>query len=339
MKQDLYIFQINLRGTSATTSIAWETLGFTGQELESIKASEAKLSSIPLFKALKAAALTLTSQRQAIYNNMIRAEGMSACTVEKLPQVWSEFQALQQTAQQLRQQLESEYDSGKEEFTSRLSQLLGNQKFGLKPEEIDLHLDKLLQKFPSLAQLQNYLQVSLGAFELIPSIESQLLVEATMVDAEAKRQEAVNRERAAQIVAEIQEQRAQDIEKLRQEMVNSARGECQQMLVKLIQSLSKFEPGKASKRLKSSLNSHIDRLEALLGADIDGSLNEVFDKLVQVQATVSQDRSELDRDTKSQLQAQIDALRSELETEQLKLLSSNNAGMTKATILQMDWSA
>lgn len=197
MKQDLYILEINLSGTSATTSIRWETLGFNGQELEEIKASEAKLSSIPLFKALKDAAQKLSTQRQVIYNKMLRTEGRTACTEAKLSEVWSDFQALKQTAEQLRHELENQYESGKEEFTTRVRHLLGNQKFGLTSSNVEAHLETLQGKFPLVVDLQNYLQVSLGAFELIPSIESQLSVEATLVDAEAKRQEALNRDRAA----------------------------------------------------------------------------------------------------------------------------------------------
>lgn len=136
MKQDLYILEINLCGTSATTSIKWETLGFSGQELEEIKASEAKLSSIPLFKALKDAAQKLSSDRACIYNKMLRAEGRTACTATKLAEVWNDFQVLKQTAEQLRYELETEYESGKEEFTNRVRNLLGNQKFGLSASEV-----------------------------------------------------------------------------------------------------------------------------------------------------------------------------------------------------------
>lgn len=339
MKQDLYILEINLSGTSATTSIKWETLGFSGQELEEIKASEAKLSSIPLFKALKAAAQTLSNEKQAIYNKMLRSEGRTACTAAKLPKVWSDFQTLKQTAEQLRSELETEYEVGKDEFITRVRHLLGNQKFGLTATEVESHLETLLDKFPEVADLQNYLQVSLGAFELIPSLESQLRVETTLVDAEAKKQEALNRDRAAKIVAEIQEQRAADIQQLRQEMVNSARNECQQMIAHLLKSLSKFKAGKVSKRLRTGLQNHLERLEALLGTDIDGTLNEVFDKLNQVKNTVDQNNDNLNIDTKAQLQAQINALKTSLEAEQQKLLPSDGMGMTKAAIAQMNLTA
>lgn len=183
------------------------------------------------------------------------------------------------------------------------------------------------------------MQVSLGAFELIPSIESQLAVETTLVDAQAKKQEAINRDRAARIVAEIQEQRAQDIQKLQQEMVNSARHECQQMIANLLKSLSKFEAGKASKRIKSGIQNHLERLEALLGTDVDGTLNEVFDKLNSVKSTVDQNNDNLNSDGKAQLQAQIDALKAELEAEQQKLLASDDMGITRAAIARMNLSA
>lgn len=339
MKQDLYILEIHLSGTSATTSIRWETLGFSGQELEEIKASEAKLSSIPLFKALKDAAQKLGSARACIYNKMLRAEGRTACTATKLPEVWKDFQALKQTAENLRQELATQYEAGKEEFTTRVRHLLANQKFGLNPTEVETHLETLLDKFPDITDLQNYLQVSLGAFELIPSIESQLRVETTLVDAQAKKLEAINRERAAKIVAEIQEQRAADIQQLCQEMVNSARSECQQMIAHLLKSLSKFEAGKVSKRLKTGLKNHLERLEALLGTDVDGTLNEVFNKLNSVKSTVEQNNENLNNDAASQLQAQIDALKAELEKEQQKLLVSDDMGMTKAAIARMNFSA
>lgn len=336
MKQDLYILEINLSGTSATTSIRWETLGFSGQELEEIKASEAKLSSIPLFKALKDAAQKLSSERACIYNKMLRAEGRTACTATKLPEVWSDFQGLKQTAEQLRSELEAEYEAGKEEFTTRVRHLLGNQKFGLSATEVETHLETLLDKFPDIAELQNYLRVSLGAFELIPSIESQLRVETTLVDAQAKKLEAINRERAAKIVTEIQEQRAQDIQKLQQEIVNGARIECQQMIGILLKSLSKFEAGKASKRIKNGIQNHLERLEALLGTDVDGTLNEVFEKLNLVKSTVEQNNDNLNFDGRAQLQAEIDALKTELEAEQQKLLASDDMGITKAALARMN---
>lgn len=339
MKQDLYILEINLSGTSATTSIKWETLGLSGLELEEIKASEAKLSSIPLFKALKDAAQKLGSDRACIYNKMLRAEGRTACTATKLPEVWNDLQALKQTAENLREELAMQYEAGKEEFTVRIRHLLGNQKFGLSSTEVETHLETLLDKFPDIADLQNYLQVSLGAFELIPSIASQLAVETTLVDAEVRKQEAINRDRAARIVAEIQEQRAQDIQKLQQEMVNAARHECQQMIANLLKSLSNFEAGKASKRIKSGLHNHLERLEALLGADVDGTLNEVFDKLNSVKSTVEQNNDNLNFDGRAQLQSQINALKAELEAEQQKLLNSNDMGITKAAIARMNLSA
>ena len=105
IKQDLYILEINLSGTSASTSIKWEELGFLGVDLEEVKASEAKLANIPLFKALKTAGNELTSARNQIYYKMIRAEGRTACTAEKLPEIWADLQQLQQLADQLREDL------------------------------------------------------------------------------------------------------------------------------------------------------------------------------------------------------------------------------------------
>ena len=105
IKNDLYILEINLSGTSASTSIRWEELGFIGEDLEEVKASEEKLANIPLFKALKTAGCELTTARNQIYYKMIRAEGRTACTAEKLPQIWAEFQQLQQLADQLRDSL------------------------------------------------------------------------------------------------------------------------------------------------------------------------------------------------------------------------------------------
>ena len=67
IKQDLYILEINLSGTSASTSIKWEELGFVGEDLEEVKASEAKLANIPLFKALKTSGSELTAARNQIY--------------------------------------------------------------------------------------------------------------------------------------------------------------------------------------------------------------------------------------------------------------------------------
>ena len=58
-----------------------------------------------------------------------------------------------------------------------------------------------------------------------------------------------------------------------------------------------------------------------------------------MKSTVEQNNENLNNDAASQLQAQIDALKAELEKEQQKLLASDDMGMTKAAIARMNFSA
>lgn len=234
IKQDLYILEINLSGTSASTSIRWEELGFTGEDLEEVKASEAKLANIPLFKALKSAGSELTSARNQIYYKMIRAEGRTACTAEKLPEIWAEFQQLKQLADQLREDLVIEYESGLQEFLERITHLLANKKFGLSQEDVSEKVERITAKFPHKSQINDYLQVKIGSFELIPGIESQLSLETSIANAEANRLAARNEVQQRRIVAQIQEQQARDIQKLRQELIIAAKSECYEMVAKLV---------------------------------------------------------------------------------------------------------
>lgn len=337
IKQDLYILEINLSGTSASTSVRWEELGFTGEDLEAVKASEAKLASIPLFKALKTAGSELTSVRNQIYYKMIRAEGRTACTAEKLPQIWAEIQQLQQLANQLREDLASEYEAGLQEFLERITHLLANKKFGLSPEDVSEKVERITGKFPHKSQIENYLTVRIGAFELIPSIESQLSLETNIANAEAQKLAAQNQINAERIVAQIQAQQARDIQKLRQELITAAKSECYEMVAKLVSNLAKFETGSSSKRLKNGLKNHTERLEALLGADIDGTLIEVFDKFKLVSQTVQKDNENLSADGRAQLQQEINALKASLEADQKNLLSgSNELGLGKSTVMRLD---
>lgn len=337
IKQDLYILEINLSGTSASTSIKWEELGFEGEDLTEVKASEAKLANIPLFKALKVAGCELTNGRNQIYNRMIRAEGRTACTVEKLPEIWQEFQQLQRLAVELREDLALEYEIGLQEFIDRITHLLANRKFGLTQEDVLEKVERAKRKFPHLSLLQNYLQVRIGSFELIPGIESQLSLETSIANAEAQRIAAQNQVNAEQIVAQIQAQQATDIQKLRVELVNSARSECYEMVAKLVSSLSKFEIGTSSKRLKKGLKNHTERLEALLGTDVDGTLGEVFNKFNQVSQTMQQDNENLSDHGRAQFLAEIEALKLSLETEQNNLLSnSDDGGLGKSTVMRLN---
>ncbi len=337
IKQDLYILEINLSGTSASTSIRWEELGFMGEDLEEVKASEAKLSNIPLFKALKTAGSELTSARNQIYYKMIRAEGRTACTAEKLPEIWAEFQQLQQLAEQLRIELASEYEAGLQEFLERITHLLANKKFGLSQEDVLEKVERIAAKFPHKSQLENYLTVRIGAFELIPSIESQLSLETSIANAEAQKLVAQNQVNAERIVTQIQAQQARDIQKLRQELIGAAKSECYEMVAKLVASLAKFEPGSSSKRLKNGLKNHTERLEALLGADIDGTLAEVFDKFKSLSQTMQRDNENLDDDGRAQLQQEINILKASLEADQNNLLSdSNEAGLGKSTVMRLN---
>jgi hypothetical protein len=249
-----------------------------------------------LFKALKSAGSELTSARNQIYYKMIRAEGRTACTAEKLPEIWAEFQQLKQLADQLRADLALEYEDGLREFLERITHLLANKKFGLSQEDVAEKVERITAKFPHKSQINDYLQVKIGSVELIPGIESQLSLETSIANAEVNRLAARNEVQQRRIVAQIQEQQARDIQKLRQELIIAAKSECYEMVAKLVASLGNFEPGSSSKRLKKGLKNHTERLEALLGADIDGTLTEVFDKFKLVSQTVQRDNENLSVD-------------------------------------------
>lgn len=341
IKQDLYVLEISLTGTSASTSIRWESLGFSGEDLLQIRASEAKLSNIPLFKALKSAGLQLTTARDRIYNKMLRAEGRTACSQEKLPEIWEEVEKLKTLASQLRFDLVAEYEAGVQEFKSRITHLLANKKFGLTTEEVSEKVARLTAKFPDRSQLAEYLQVKISAFELIPGIESQLSVETSIASAEAEKLAAQNKANAERVIAQIQAQQAIDIQKLRRELIASARSECYQMVAKLVTTLSKFEVGGSSKRFKANLKNQAERLEALLGVDIDGTLGEVLDKFKLISQTMQQEDENLSNRGRAQLQVEINAIKASLEADQRKLLedSSNDVGLGKATILRLDLSS
>lgn len=65
----------------------------------------------------------------------------------------------------------------------------------------------------------------------------------------------------------------------------------------------------------------------------------MFNKLNLVKSTIERNNDCLNSDGKTQLQAQIDALKAELEAEQQKLLASDNMGITRAAIARMNLSA
>ena len=85
------------------------------------------------------------------------------------------------------------------------------------------------------------------------------------------------------------------------------------------------------------MKNHTERLEALLGADIDGTLTDVFDKFKLVSQTVQRDNENLSVDGRAQLKQEIDALRASLEADQNNLLSgSDESGLGKATVMRLN---
>ena len=151
MRQDLYQIEIELKGVSSSIKLSWSDLGFEGEELEELEASEARLSAIPLFAAVNELGAELRKGRDTIHRLMLKAdEGKRACTEDKLAIVWEQFEALKETSRTLREQLKERYRAGQADFVNRIDQMLNLEAFGLK-DKFGWGDEDILEKAESLA--------------------------------------------------------------------------------------------------------------------------------------------------------------------------------------------
>lgn len=341
MRQDLYQIEIELKGVSSSIKLSWSDLGFEGEELEELEASEARLSAIPLFAAVNELGAELRKGRDTIHRLMLKAdEGKRACTEDKLAIVWEQFEALKETSRTLREQLKERYWAGQADFVNRIDQMLNLEAFGLKDrfgwgdEDILEKAESLTDKFPSSENLDDYLQVRIGSYELLPSLESQIRAEATLQNAEAERLESQTRQQSAEAASRFQRQKEEDTIRLRNELYQSARNAGMEIVSEMIERLSKWEVGSKSENFKKRIKGFISTLEAYLGADLDGSLNEIFDQLQVVRKIVNQGdhvkADALSLDSREKLQTQIEQIKAELE-DRLEILTSEGDGHTTAS--------
>nr|WP_225226299.1 hypothetical protein [Komarekiella delphini-convector] len=177
----------------------------------------------------------------------------------------------------------------------------------------------LLKAFPTLAELEDYLQVIIGRPVIIPALSEQLNQQQT---------EVLN-----QITKFIQ----QYDQNLEQRLRESALAGGEQLALALLEELADWEPGRRPVQFRKKMQRHLMKVQVLL-ANADpqagSSLEAMMTHLDSIVNDPAIEAKNLGSDGRTQLQQKIDDIRAKLLDEQrnLQQLATGDVGLSKATL-------
>jgi hypothetical protein len=313
-------FKIGLKGTKRTTAPKWKQVlastvpdpdRDTASDLEKIAKSEVGLRGISVFKGLDEAAAVLRSEIDLVKEWMTTDNGDSVCSIELAPLVWSRLLHIRDVlAPALREQLKQQYDRGKQEFVERVEEFLSAKAWNLERDRFDRAKQELLDQFPALEELEDYLQVLIGRPVIIPALSEQL-----------NEQQA---ECLDQITRFIQ---AYD-QNLEQNLAKAAIAGGQQLAAELLEDLASWEPGKKPVNFRKKIEKQLKKIQVLIGnatGETTPTLTEMMGHLETILETASVDAKSLSSSGKTELQMKMDDISQKLLGEQQKLLELADA--------------
>nr|MDZ8057190.1 hypothetical protein [Nostoc sp. EkiNYC01] len=124
---------------------------------------------------LDEAAAQLRQEITSVQEWMSSDTGDWICPIDLAPLVWNQLINIRDNiAPGLRNQLKVDYESGLEDYQERIDQFLSLQTWKLSLEKQEDVKANLLRAFPTLTDLEDYLQVVIGRPVIIPALSEQL---------------------------------------------------------------------------------------------------------------------------------------------------------------------
>jgi len=175
-------FKVGLKNATRKVAPKWsdvldasDTSCAAESDLEKIAKSEVGLKGISVFKALDDAAKQLRQEIDDIQSWMTPDNGEWIATLEVAPLVWNRLLNLRDTHAALaRENLREQYSQGYADYADRVEQFLEALAWEMTTEEMEAVQQKMLDKYPSLEELSDYLQVVIGRPTIIPALQEQL---------------------------------------------------------------------------------------------------------------------------------------------------------------------
>ncbi|BCL39758.1 hypothetical protein NSMS1_62050 (plasmid) [Nostoc sp. MS1] len=234
-------FRIQLKNSTKSAAPKWADVlksSDTDAESDLIKVtnSEVGLRGIKVFKALDEAAAQLRQEIASVQEWMSCDNGDWICPIDLAPLVWSQLLNIRDViAPSLRAQLKDEYQKGLEDFQNRIEEFISLNTWELTPDKQEEVKANLLQKFPTLSDLEEFLVVVIGCPVIIPSLSEQL---------DSQQKECLNQ------ITQFIEQYNQNLE---QSLQQAAIAGGEQLAGQLLEEIADWEPGRKPVQFKKKM--------------------------------------------------------------------------------------
>lgn len=316
-------FTIKLKKTTKSNAPKWtDVLTTEGEEsdLLKVKSSEVGLRGIKVFKALDEAASQLRKEIASVQEWMTPDNGDWICPIDLAPLVWSQLLNIRDViAPGLRDGLKNDYEQGLTDYQERIENFISLNVWELPEDKQEEVKANLLKAFPTLPELEDYLQVVIGRPVIIPALSEQLNSEQ------------------AQCLQQITQFIQQYDQNLEQRLRESAIAGGEQLAAQLLEELADWEPGRKPVQFKKKMEKHLQKVRVLLAnasPEAGGTLQSMMEHLDSIVNDSEISQKNLGAEGRSQLQQKMDAIYSKLVDEQrnLQKLASGDVGLTQATV-------
>jgi hypothetical protein len=318
-------FRIQLKKSTKSAAPKWaDVLKAEISEVESdlvkVTNSEVGLRGIKVFKKLDEASAQLRQEIASVQEWMSADTGDWVCPIDLAPIVWNQLINIRDNvAPSLRNQLTVDYEAGLVDYQERIDKFLSLNAWELSDDKQQEVKANLLTAFPTLTDLEDYLQVIIGRPVIIPALSEQL---------DQKQAECLD-----QITQFIQQYDSN----LEQRLRESAQAGGEQLAAQLLEELSDWEPGRKPVQFKKKMEKHLMKVRVLLAnasPEAGSSLQQMMEHLDSIVTDPAIKSKNLGSDGRSQLQQKMEQIRTKLLDEQRNLqeLATSDVGLSKATV-------
>lgn len=319
-------FRIQLKKSTKSAAPKWaDVLKAEISEVESdlvkVTNSEVGLRGIKVFKKLDEAAAQLRQEIASVQEWMSADTGDWVCPIDLAPLVWSQLINIRDNvAPGLRNQLKVDYEAGLEDYQERIDQFLSLNTWELPLDKQESVKANLLMSFPTLADLEDYLQVVIGRPVIIPALSEQL------------------NQQQAEVLSQITKFIQQYDQNLEQRLRESALAGGEQLAAQLLEELADWEPGRKPVQFKKKMERHLMKVQILLAnasPDAGTSLEQMMAYIDSIVNDPAIESKNLGSEGRTQLQQKMQEIRTKLLDEQrnLQQLATDDVGLSKATVM------
>jgi hypothetical protein len=319
-------FRIQLKKSTKSAAPKWaDVLKAEVSEIESdlvkVTNSEVGLRGIKVFKKLDEAAAQLRQEIASVQEWMSADTGDWVCPIDLAPLVWNQLINIRDNiAPGLRNQLKADYEAGLVDYQERIDQFLSLNTWELAQDKQESVKANLLRAFPTLTDLEDYLQVVIGRPVIIPALSEQL------------------NQQQAECLDQITKFIQQYDQNLEQRLRESALAGGEQLAAQLLEELADWEPGRKPIQFKKKMERHLMKVQVLLAnasPEAGSSLEAMMTHLDSIVSDPAIESKNIGSEGRSQLQQKIDSIRTKLLDEQrnLQSLATDDVGLSKATVM------